>query len=381
MNQKTRKWIFKLHLAVGLTAGLVLTMSGLTGSLLLFDDEIDRALNPGLLRAAPGAGRATTEEAVAAVRRAYPDEKLARVRLPRDPEGVYEVCLSAKTDPRCVYVDPHTARVLGSRVPAQSLLKGRIFSLHRRLLSGETGETVIGVVGLLLVLLAATGVYLWWPGRGRVRHGLKLERRARGRQFSLGVHRLAGISAMLFLALIGLTGAAMAFGPTSERLFNLATASPPRRPAPSSVPQAGLAPPTLDALLERAEAALPGAETVVVQLPQTPTAPYTVRKRLPGEWHPNGRSVVHLDQYSGAVLQVEDALRAPAGTRLVGLLYPLHTGRLAGDLTRVVHLFVGLAPGLLFTTGLLMWRQRVRGRRRRASLPSTATPGLETAGD
>ena len=364
---KTRTLIFRLHLIAGLTAGLLLVLSGLTGSLLIFGDAIDEALNPSLLRRpapSPTERSITPAAAVEAARQSLPaEERVARVRLPRETEGVYEICPRAKGDPRCLYVDPYTARVLGTRVPAESF-KGRVFALHRRLLSGDTGEMIVGVGGLALVVLSISGVYLWWPGRKRLRRGFKINFSARGRRLQFDLHRVAGICAMGFLCLIGLTGAGMAFSPTSERLLNRITASPPRPPQPTSIPRPGVQPAALDLVLDNADKALPGAETVMVNLPQTPTAPFVVRKRLPGEWHPNGRSIVYLDQYSGATLQVRNALAAPTGTRLLNSLYPLHTGHLAGMLTRLLHLFVGLAPLLLFSSGLLMWRARRVGARR-----------------
>ncbi|MDQ1557260.1 MAG: hypothetical protein QOD32_320 [Pyrinomonadaceae bacterium] len=377
---KTRTLIFRLHLIAGLTVGLLLVVSGLTGSLLVFDDAIDKALNSSLLRVAPAATveRISPAAAVEAVRRSLPpQEQVARVRLPRESDGVYEVCLRAKGDPRCLYVDPYTARVLGERVPAESF-KGRVFALHRRLFSGETGETIIGVGGLALVLLSISGLYLWWPGRKRLRRGFRINFSARGRRLQFDLHRVIGICAMAFLLLIGLTGAGMAFNPTSERFLNRVTASPPRPPQPTFVARPGVQPAALELVLERADEALPGAETVLVNLPQTPTAPFVVRKRLPGEWHPNGRSAVYLDQYSGAPLQVQNALAAPAGTRLANLLYPLHTGRLAGTPTRVVHVLVGLAPLFLFSTGLLMWRARRVVARRARPVESGISPQART---
>lgn len=380
---KARTLIFRLHLIVGLTVGLLLAVSGLTGSLLVFDNAIDEALNPSLLRVAPPtatAQRIPPAQAIEVVRQTYPQEQVARVRLPREAGGVYEVCLRAQDDPRCVYVDPYSARVLGERVPAQSF-KGRVFALHRRLFSGETGETIIGVCGLMLVLLSTSGVYLWWPGRQRLRRGFEINfGRARGRRLQFDLHRVVGILAMAFLCLIGLTGAGMAFGPTSERFFNRVTASPPRPAQPISLPRPGSAPVALGLVLHHADEALPGAETIIVNLPQTPTAPFVVRKRLPGEWHPNGKSIVYLDQYSGAMLGVQNALAAPAGTRLTNALYPLHTGYLAGTLTRFVHVLVGLTPLLLFSTGLLMWRGRAAVRSKRATRGVMSSAQVEEAG-
>lgn len=89
-----------------------------------------------------------------------------------------------------------------------------------------------------------------------------------------------------------------------------------------------------------------------------------MRFKQAAELHPNGRSIVYLDPQTWNIIRVEDALRAPLGTRVANLMYPLHVGRLGGVFTRVLLVFVGLVPALLFLTGLLMWRARLVATRR-----------------
>jgi uncharacterized iron-regulated membrane protein len=102
-----------------------------------------------------------------------------------------------------------------------------------------------------------------------------------------------------------------------------------------------------------------------VSLPATPTSPLSVRKHLDPELHPNGRSFVYLDPWSGEVLAAENALLAPAGTRLDNLVYPLHIGRFGGVTVRVLYALLGLFPLLLFVSGCLMWWNRAGAPKRR----------------
>lgn len=352
-----RKVILKAHMYAGLCVGLLLAMSGLTGSLLVFGDELDGLLNPSLLRVEPRDERATLEDVLSSVQRAFPNERAARIRFPREREGTYEVCFEAKQDPRCAYVDPHTASVLGSRVPARSF-KGRLFYLHRRLLSGETGETIIGIGGILLLLMSLSGLFLWWPGRGNLSRGWKIRWKGGKYRVSYDLHRMLGVCAVLFLSVTAFTGAAMVFRPSFEGALNrLGSNAPPTTTRPMSVARPGDRV-SLDEIMRRADAALPQGETTLLTLPATPTAAVTVRKKLESEWHPNGRSLVHLDQYSGQPLAVENSLQAPTGTRIGGNLYPIHTGRWGGLGTRALQALTGCALLFLSITGILMFWSR-----------------------
>ena len=121
---------------------------------------------------------------------------------------------------------------------------------------------------------------------------------------------------------------------------------------------------SVDDLLREADRILP-APTTWINFPQTPQAPLVVRKKLPEEWHPNGRSFIYFDQYTGKVLLVENASIAPVGTRIYNNFYPLHIGEAGGLATRFLQLLAGFSPLILFTTGYIMWRNRskVKGRK------------------
>ena len=381
---RVRPVVRRIHLCLGLTAGLLWAVSGLTGSVLAFGPEIDRALNPSLLRASPPAGAAPAAplplRAVAeAVRARFPSHTLLYLRLPGGAGDTYEVWADAPDGRRVyVYVDPYGGGVLGSRGARDSLV-GWAREAHIDLLGGPRGHTLVGVSALACMPLLVTGLWLWWPGRGwgRLRGALSVKWSAPAKRVNYDLHRAVGAASSLVLAAGLVTGAALVFHEAARWAVESATASPPRPPPPaSSVPAAGaaVAAPSLDEMVGAAEAQLPGARTTWVYLPQSPQAPLTVRRRFPSEAHPNGNSFVYVDRYTGRVLSSDPAARQSRGSRLFNLLYPTHTGAVAGTAGRACVAAVGLAPALLFVTGFFAWRNRARGAARRAAAP--APPSL-----
>jgi uncharacterized iron-regulated membrane protein len=357
-----RKTLLNVHMYLGLVIGLLLTMMGLTGSLIVFGEEIDASLNPQILKVEAQDESVSAQSMLDAVRLAYPSEKLARIALPHEKGDSTEICFEAKREPRCIYVNPHTAAILGERVPARSF-KARVISLHRRLLSGETGETIIGICGLLLLILSSSGLILWWPGHKSDARRLRIKRGGGRYRTTFDLHRLVGICAMLFLIISAATGAAMVFHTPVENALNSFSTKPAPQPKPVSTVIDSATSISLDEVLSRANAASPNAVITFVNLPTTPNAPFAVRQRQASEWHQNGRTLVYLDQYSGAVLRVDNPLLAPVGTRVSNNLFTIHTGRLGGNVTRALQVLVGFAPAILFTTGFVMWLKRL-GRRK-----------------
>lgn len=363
-----RRLLFHLHLYAGLTLGLLVVVTGLTGSLLVFRREIDAALNPALLRVRPQARRVSLQTVADTVRVSYPRSAVQQIFLAREPSEVHEIWL--KGNAPHVYVDPYTGAIRGARLPEQTGL-GLLFALHTEFLSGERGEIIALISAGLLVLMSATGIVLWWPStRKLLGAALTVKWRASGKRVSYDLHRALGFYAAGLLCLSAVTGATFV-PPFSDWFAGAVTAV--TRTAPPAAPRvtvpSGADPLPLDEIARRADAALPGGKLTRIALPARPEAPFVVRKRLPDDLHPNGMSFVYVHPFTGQVLRV-DSTRAPTpAARVMNLRYPLHIGLWGGSFTRVLYVLLGFMPLMLFVTGFLMWRNRTWGKRRRHNVP------------
>lgn len=353
---KIRRVFFNLHLYLGLTAGLFLVLSGLTGAAIVFREEIEAFTHRELMETEVRDKRVPLQTVLDAVKHAYPQDKLFSVRLPRTPNQTYLLKMNGPHG-LLVYADPYSGEVLGEHRQKETFI-GWVALVHTELLIGERGKTILGVSALLLICMSVTGIILWWPPRGKISRGFKIAWSAPWKKLIFDIHRALGIYASLFLLIIAVTGTSLVFNKSVAELANFLTASPPRLPPPLSDPSgAQNIKFSLDDLLRKADRLLP-ALTTWVSFPQTPQAPLVVRKKMPEEFHPNGRSFVYLDQYTGEVLLVENASTAPVGTRLYNTFYPIHIGIMGGLPTRVLQVMVGFSPLVLFATGYIMWRNR-----------------------
>ncbi|MCI0570321.1 MAG: PepSY domain-containing protein [Myxococcaceae bacterium] len=367
--RRLRPVLFQLHRWVGLVLGLWLVVAGLSGSALVFGDALSVQLDPALHRVAPSPQRAPLSVVLENLRAAHGPTPPRFIRMPERADAPYEAWMDAQGSLRA-YVDPASGRVLGSRCTQESPVAW-LRELHVHLLAGETGETVVGLGGVGMLLLCLTGLVLWWPGRRKLALGFTVRRPLKWRRGNHDVHKVVGILALPLLLVGALTGALLVFHAPFDRLLATMNGKPPVAATASRGEPPGEGP-GVDALLAAADAALPGARTTRVDLPPRPGAPLKVRKRLPGEVHPNGMSFVLLDPASGAILQVQDARTAPLSARVWALRYPLHIGSWGGLPTRLLALLAGLAPGALFLSGFFLWLERLR-RPFRTSAPS---PGL-----
>lgn len=373
-----RRVVLRIHGWIGLAVGALLVVLGLTGSVLVFNHEIDAALNPALRRVVPAGARAPLDSIVAAGARAASGGTAVRIRWPRAADSSIELWLDDHGD-RIVYVDPYSARPLGAR-EATSSLTGFLFRLHTELLAGPAGERIVGVAAIVLLLMALSGGVLWWRERMPLGRRLRIHRTGNWKRTNYDLHNSLGIYSAALLALSAFTGASLIFHETYEHVIDRLTATPPPVAPPVVAPHPGLAPLPLEELWARAERALPGGSISYVSLPRSAESPFVVRKRLPGEFHPNGKSFTYVDPFTGDILLALDAREGPRGDRIYSALYPIHIGLGLGMTTRVLAVAVGLAPGILFASGILMWRNRRRKRPRRRAAGPGAAPARSVRG-
>jgi uncharacterized iron-regulated membrane protein len=355
---KLRRVVFNLHLYIGLAVGLFVVVSGLTGSMVVFRDEIEKLTHPELTETAVGKERIPVQAVLDAVKHAYPWDKPLYLRMPRAPQETYVLRMNSTHD-LFVYVNPYNGELLGGHRQKDTFM-GWIALVHTELLSGELGKNILGTSALLLICMCGTGLFLWWPPNGirNISRGFKISWTAPWKKFVFDVHRAFGAYTIIFLIIVAFTGVSLVFNKAVAELINSLTVSAPRPPPPhSKVEGAAGSTPSLDALLNHADSIL-SAPTTWVTFPQTPEAPLVVRKRTPGELNPNGRSFIYFDQYTGEVLLVENASNAPLGARIFNTFYPIHTGVIGGLPTRLLQMVTGLAPLFLFATGYMMWRNR-----------------------
>jgi uncharacterized iron-regulated membrane protein len=357
---RLRYLAFTLHRYFGLVAGLVIAIVGLTGSLLVFEEEINHFLLQSQYgQIIPQQQQVSILSVIDNVKAAYPNSNLilSYLGLPQKPDTPIQVELQSPNKTILeVIVNPYTGKILGDRKSEYAVMN-IIYNLHYSLLAGDTGIAVAGIAALLLFLLSITGIFLW-PGWRKLITGFKIKWNAHLKRTNFDLHKVAGIITSVFLALTAFTGFCWNFYTYTEPIVYAVTFSPtPQEPQSKIV--SGKSSLALADILQRADAALPGAVTTYISFPTSSEAVFTIGKKFPEEkevW----RSGVYLDRYTGEVLRVRNSRSLSIGDRVMDAFNPLHYGTFGGLPTRIFYIFVGLAPTILFVTSLVMWHYRHR---------------------
>lgn len=380
-----RKLWLDVHLWLGLVLGLFLAVFGLTGSVLVFYDELDAVLDHDLfaveVRAEGEAAFRPMAEILAAAEAAAPlGSHLNTVTYPPQDGSTYRLFYENAGSRWQVFVDPYTTEVLGQR-----LLQGTdewfphhlipfVFKLHYALLADDTGVLVVGVMSVLLVFSILTGLIVWWPLTGNWKRALSIKPRASVERFNHDLHQASGFYTALVLLAVLVSGVYMNLPKQFLALVQLispATRDFKNTPS-SSGTHAGQKPIGLTQAVAIAGERYPEGRLSWLSLPKDEHDVYTIRRmdvpELSRFW---SERAVQIDPYSGTIVAIRDpAVRRSAGETFIDWQWPLHSGKAFGWPGRIAVFVTGLACPVLFVTGVIRWLQK---RQARAQRPRRST--------
>ncbi len=175
MKARTRLAWLVFHRWTGIVAGLLIILVGITGSILVFEDELDIAFNRKLYSVPPHGQHLPLDSIVVAAEQEDSAWTTFHVsRLDDAAERSFIVTLHRDDgDEKQVFVDPYTAEVTGARSSLSSI--ALIRRLHGDLTLGAAGENTLGVLAILLMAMFVAALVVWWPREGQVKTTLSVK--------------------------------------------------------------------------------------------------------------------------------------------------------------------------------------------------------------
>jgi len=366
--------LLRLHRWVGLTVAVLVVLQGLSGTAIAFRHELNRLIHHDALVVAPPASLAPLAAIAAAGKAAFPDRRLTRIDTPVTRDDAYLVRLETPAGAIAyAAVDPSTAKVT-RQGPLAAWPVEWLYQLHMSLLSGDTGERIVGFTGLGLLFMALTGPFVWWPGGlARVGRALSVDFKAGVGRGARDLHRLGGLLAAPVLLVSATTGVLMAWQPWLSPTVNL-VAPVVETKAPKAAPGKCAQKHTLDEAVAAAAQRHPGQTLKSVRFPGKGGKVVAVYFRSLGTPDPRATDHVWVDACSAVVLREKGALSEPAGSRFFSGLLWIHTGQWLGTFGRVLVLLAAATATGLGVTGFVQWAARTADlRRRRAAKAAKAT--------
>lgn len=197
---------FRVHSWLGIVTGIVMIAIAWSGSLVVFNDEIEWLLTPEV-RATPARGVRPLDDIVSTVRARYPDRNIA-VHLQIGPHWVHTAYAYGDGGNQFLRIDPGTAEIRSDDLVSGYTWNVAYFlrQLHVRLLMGFWGRVFVGLFGVTLVLSVVTSLWIY---REWFRSLVRLRRHHGRRIFHMDLHKAVGLWSLTFNLMFGITGAVL----------------------------------------------------------------------------------------------------------------------------------------------------------------------------
>ncbi len=203
----SRRALFQVHLWSGIGVGIYILMISVTGSVLVYSNELYRrgTLKPVISRSSrPPLSDAQLAEAATHL---YADYQVIRINRARNLDQAVDVWLGQgdRIRKRRLF-DPRTGQDLGNSVSTVIRIVSKLLDLHDNLLAGPIGRKVNAVGALAAIALAVTGLVIWWPGIKTWRRSLTLHRGVGWKRWIWHLHSMIGFWTIGIVLMFGLSG-------------------------------------------------------------------------------------------------------------------------------------------------------------------------------
>jgi uncharacterized iron-regulated membrane protein len=400
-----RYWLLQLHLWVGLILMLPLIMMGVTGAVLVYAHDIEHLFGQG----DPAAGTAgewrSPGELIEAAKAASNDPgripiavrwpmevgEPAAVRLSRPgmanergqfrgggrQQGAQQQGGQAQAQGRVpvrspfagslqIMIDPVSLELLGT----QQAMTGwvRFFhDLHGHVfIAGGLGREIVGWLGVAMLVLGCSGLYLWWPRAGQWKAAFTVRRTAKGIRFNRELHGAVGIWSLVLFMVVNFTGVYLAFPQQISAAVNTVWPGRDMRAAQFQArvePMRGATPIGVDEALALARERVPDARFLNAFLPTRPDQALRIGMIRQGHGEGAPAITVIIDPWRKTVVDVFDPRTLSTGESIIAWQRALHYGQGLGGGYKFLVFVSGVIIPIFAVTGFLMWWLKRRNRR------------------
>lgn len=365
-----RKVFFQIHLWAGLLLALYVVAIAISGSILVFKDEL--MPRPRVAGVEYHAGSCTPQgllDAMSAAAHAHTEMVASLASCPTKANPLYAITLhgnpAGPVQSLTVYVRPQSHEAVG-QVDENASWIGVVEKFHVDLLLPHNGRLWNGGGAAILLTIVLSGLFLWWPGIRNWRRALRVDFRRTWKRINWDLHSAAGIWTLFFTFTWALTGIYFAWPKPFEKVIQFVSpVTTARYPAEEmkritqrvdrSSPQAV----DLQQVLKAAETLSPGNDLEGMYFGTGTNAVLTVYMARSDVGDYAKTDFIYFDQQTGQHLFTwHRGQNKTLGDWLLWLLVPLHFGTSWGMPGKTAWCALGLVLPLLVITGFLMYWNR-----------------------
>jgi uncharacterized iron-regulated membrane protein len=347
--------LITFHAITGLVAGIFILALSLSGTILLFYDEIDFFQKPLIKSTNIIQKKTTVDSCYQIIKKKYPHAFISSCNLPESQAQafsfiVYDSSYQQGTKALQLFLHPQTGTILKSRGGSEDVqhnFMGWLSLFHKSFNAGKKGEWFLGFLAIIFLLSIVTGIILY---RNNIIAVLLFSRSVYKKN---SLHQIIGTWALLFNLMICITGFWMQRYVFKKEFYQSSGWAKTIKPSPDLFFNFDSA----YINLQRLHPDFTGYVIYFAQNKKGKTAIYGSNKTNAYIHSKKFADVIALDS-SGAVVNTRFINEISANDRYDIINSQLHMGKYGGTGIKIIYGFFSLSSALLSITGFLLWFKR-----------------------
>ena len=375
----------RIHLYLALVCGVIIAITCLTGAILVFEKDLQKAFNKNRYYVAAGGTLLSADQVITNALAAVNNSELRSIRWQQDPERSVEVSVTqAGQDGNekrlTVFMDPYSGEALEVYNHRESFWYW-VMDLHRWMLGGKTGKWIVGASTIVFIVLLITGIILWWP-RNKVllKQRLRIKFNASFKRLNNDVHVSLGFYSAIFLFIFSFTGLAWSFEWFNDAIYAITGTKNERPPKALNLADSTLPNSTYASYLQSLRAYDPSAEYYSINAAGQGTDAVSATLLPADAAHESATTQINVDSKTGEILSVRRFSDRNLGQQVRATFKPVHIATIWGPFSKWIG-FISCMLGFIFPiTGYIMWYHRALKKKKNplaAKRTGNAQPGVK----
>ncbi|MCH7333294.1 PepSY domain-containing protein [Acinetobacter modestus] len=364
----SKKVFFQIHWFLGITAGLILSLMGVTGAIYSYDQQILKWLNQdSYVVEAAQTPKLSPAQLYQHFNQQQPEIQINSITIAANPTESSTVNIKKEGARRGynMMVNPYTAEVLPD-------IKGRdtlqfIQRLHRNLTAGELGAQITGASTLMLIFFVLSGIYLRFPKKHSIKQWLFIKPKLKGRNFIWDLHAVVGTWVIVFYLLFACTGLYWSYDWWRAGMFKVMGVEQPQRNQQNNErgkdKQSKLTNAQLNTILTQTWTGVNaqiGREysSLTLNIPKNADAKVELSFVDAIPQHERARNQAVYNYQDNKFEKFELYEDKKLNEKIMSSMLPVHRGSFFGSTYQFIAMLASLAMPLFFVTGWMLYLKR-----------------------
>ena len=367
-----KKIWFKIHLYLGLTAGIILMIIGITGTLLSFQKEIIWLFNKDSYVVEVIGERLSEKQIIDNFNSKFPKAKIKALTINSDPSSSVVINIASNAKGKAgrrginYYINPYNSEILPNVEGAKTFKF--IEKIHRGLIVGDVGKQIVGASTLLLLVLMLSGVVVYFPRLKKAFFkSFTFKFKHKGRSFLSTMHSALGMWVLPFYLVSTITGLSLSYHWFSDILYNSAGVekkSHKKHSMKNAVlnmvqnrQKEDLSSQKIQNVFDLFKENITDYSSASLKF-EAKKDVFTLNYLKKEPQHYRARNEISLDLKNNTIVKHEEFSKQPLEEKLLKSMIQVHTGEYFGRIGQILMLLASSTMALFTITGFMMYFQR-----------------------